>query len=262
MKYLKKIFDNLITDFYKIEILRTFIVLFRFIFLYYILKKIKFYIPEQQKIKQHITIKKRDKDFTVISHNMHFVENFFNLKETFNKFNGSKTVSLTYPLKSVDYLNFENSKILSVGPRNEGELYLLRSLGFSWKNIYAIDLLSYSRKIELGDIHKTNYKDETFDIIVCGWVLSYSNDYEKILDEMLRISKKKGIISIGFTYIPEKIDEQREYDDRKKNILDSTDQILSRYKNKISNVYFEFDAMKFDKSQKRHSILILRLKKD
>ena len=79
---------------------------------------------------------------------------------------------------------------------------------------------------------------------------------------MLRISKKKGIISIGFTYIPEKIDEQREYDDRKKNILDSTDQILSRYKNKISNVYFEFDAMKFDKSQKRHSILILRLKKD
>ena len=74
---------------------------------------------------------------------MHFSENLKNLRGTFRKFDGSKTVSIVYPFKSIDFINYETNKILSVGPRNEGELFLIRSLGFKWKNIHSIDLISY-----------------------------------------------------------------------------------------------------------------------
>ena len=45
------------------------------------------------------------------------------------------------------------------------------------------------------------------------------------------------------------------------NSLFTTDQIMAYYKNNISNVYFEFDAFKKKDKTKRHSIIILRIKK-
>ena len=44
--------------------------------------------------------------------------------------------------------------------------------------------------------------DNSFDIIVCGWVLPYSNNYEKIVEELIRITKNGGLISIGWSYDP------------------------------------------------------------
>ena len=260
MKYINKIINNLITDIYKIDILRTSIVLIRFFYFFYLKRSIKYHIDPDKKTDDHITINKNSKKHTVISHNMHFSENLKNFRGTFRKFDGSKTVSIVYPFKSIDFINYEENKVLSVGPRNEGELFLIRSLGFKWKNIHSIDLISYSKLTKLGDIHKSEYADSSFDIIVCGWVLSYSNNFEKTLDELLRITKNKGLISIGFSYIPREIDEVREFES-KSIILDSTEQILKKYQNNIEHVYFNFDARKSDPKQKRHSILIVRIKK-
>ena len=187
---------------------------------------------------------------TVILHNMHFTDDFFNLKKTFKRFSGYKTMMISSPLKSVDFINYDNFKVLSVGPRNEGELFQIRSLGFKWKNIYGIDLLSYSEKIVLGDIHNSNYQNDFFNIIFCGWVLTYSEDYEKIIDELFRLVKNNGIITIGFSYNPK--------NDYK---LYSTDQIIEKYKNKISHIYFNFDAFKSNLKIKRHSILMFKVKK-
>ena len=256
---LKKIFNSFTSDIYKLDILRTSIVLLRFFYFYYIRKSIKYYIDPNKKIDEHISIKKDDKTHTVISYNMHFVEKITDLKKTYKKFNGSKTASLIYPFKAIDFVNYESDKILSVGPRNEGELFLIRSLGFLWKNIFAIDLFTYSKLTKLGDIHQSEYSDNFFDIIVCGWVLTYSNDFEKIIDELIRITKNKGIISIGFTYQPET--EIMNIHDEKKKILKTTEQILNKYKNNIMNVYFNADAYSINPKNKRHSILIIRIKK-
>ena len=205
----------------------------------------------QKKIDEHVLMTKKDgsKD-TVITHNMHFVEDFFNLKKTFKRFNGSKTMEISYPLKSIDFLNFEKDKVLSVGPRNEGELFQIRSLGFQWQNIYGIDLLSYSNLVTLGDIHNSKYEDNFFNVILCGWVITYSANYEKVLEELLRIVKNRGIISIGFSYNPK--DNYSIY---------STEQILKKYEKNISQVYFNFDAYKNDPKNTRHSILIIKIKK-
>ena len=261
MKNIRKLINNFITDIYKVDILRTSWVLLRFFYFYYIRKNIKYYIDKDQKIDEHITINRDDKKHTVISHNMHFTDDILNLKKTYRKFDGSKTVSISYPLKSLDFINYDTDKILSVGPRNEGELYLLRSLGFNWRNISAIDLLSYSNLIKLGDIHKCEYKENTFDGIICGWVLSYSNNYEKILDEIFRICKDKAVISIGFTYIPENLDKVRVFE-KKTNAINSTKQIVERYKNFIENVYFNFDTKSLYPDEKRHSIIVLRINKN
>lgn len=258
LKNLRKTYHTFISDFYKIELFRTIICILRFSYFFYLRKKIKFYFDPRQKIEDHVLIEnssskfseKKDNKHTVIGHNMHFVDDFFNLKKTYKTFSGKKTAELGYPLKSIDFINYDNDKVLCVGPRNEGELYFIRSLGFKWKNIEGLDLISYSNKIQLGDIHNCDFENDKFNIIICGWVLAYSNDFKKILNEILRISKNGAVISIGFTYYPDQ-----------KNSLYSTDQILEMYKDKISNVYFQYDAFKKKNTTKRHSIIILRIKK-
>ena len=255
---MKKIINILISDFYKVEIFRTLICIFRFVYFYYIRKNISFYINPEKKIDDHITVKtsqslyknKPNETHTVISHNMHFVQDILNLKKTYKTFSGSKTIEIIYPLKSIDSVDFENDKVLSVGPRNEGELFVIRSLGFKWKNIKGLDLITYSKLTDLGDIHNSNYEANSFNVIVCGWVITYSNNFEKMLKEMIRITKNGGIVSIGFTYHP-----------TENNTLHSTEQIIEKCKDNISLVYFNFDAYKKDKTRRRHSIIIFRVKK-
>ena len=153
-----------------------------------------------------------------------------------------------------------SSKVLSIGPRNEGELYLIRSLGFKWKNISSIDLISYSPKIKLGDIHQTDYPDNLFDVIICGWVIPYSNNYKKILDEIYRISNNRSILCIGYTFIPEEKDRVRKYKSSE-NRFNSNNQIIQHYGDKIKHVYFSFDAYNDNKDLKRQSIFISRFNK-
>jgi SAM-dependent methyltransferase len=82
-----------------------------------------------------------------------------------------------------------NEQILSIGPRTESELYGFRGLGFAWKNIFAIDTFTYSPKIQQGDMHDISFPDDTFDYVVCGWVLAYSASPEKALSEIRRVMK-------------------------------------------------------------------------
>ena len=91
MKYINKIINNLITDIYKIDILRTSIVLIRFFYFFYLKRSIKYHIDPDKKTDDHITINKNSKKHTVISHNMHFSENLKNFRGTFRKFDGSSS---------------------------------------------------------------------------------------------------------------------------------------------------------------------------
>ena len=68
MKLLSKIFNSLITDLYKIDILRTTIVIIRFIFLFHIRKKIKYYIDPNKKIDDHIIVPREDGSKKLLLH--------------------------------------------------------------------------------------------------------------------------------------------------------------------------------------------------
>lgn len=103
------------------------------------------------------------------------------------------------PLSGIGYIrmNAAKLKLLIIGPRSENELFTAYVSGFKPENVTAIDLISYSKLIELGDMHNLPYEDNRFDLIVAGWVLAYSNDNKRAAAEMLRVCKPQGHIAIG-----------------------------------------------------------------
>ena len=61
MKLLSKIINSLIADYYKIDIVRTLIVVIRFVFLHHIRKKTSYFIDPNKKLMNiYICVKKTD----------------------------------------------------------------------------------------------------------------------------------------------------------------------------------------------------------
>jgi len=106
---------------------------------------------------------------------------------------------LIRPLISLDRvrLNVRDLKVLSIGPRVEGEIYNLVGYGFSLRNIRGLDLFSYSPFVDVGDMHDMQYPDNSFDVVISGWVLGYSDDKQRCADEMIRVCKNGGFIAVG-----------------------------------------------------------------
>jgi len=93
-----------------------------------------------------------------------------------------------------------HSRILFIGPRTENEILFLKALGY--ENVNAIDLISYSPYITLGDMHNIPFGDEAFDIVICGWTLPYSKQPSIVAKEIVRVAKKNGLIAVGLEHIP------------------------------------------------------------
>ena len=116
----------------------------------------------------------------------------------------SRADRLIRPLSAIDrvYFNAKNLKVLSVGPRTEMELLSLVGHGFAPANIRGLDLFSYSPWIDAGNMHSMPYGDNSFDLLIAGWVLVYSSDPHRACREFIRVIRDKGIIAIGGTRLP------------------------------------------------------------
>ena len=164
-----------------VDLVRFLICVPRYIFLYLILRRIKF----SSKISSGVS---RD----TIEHNMRGV----------GELAAPRSHLLIRPIVSIDHVarDIKNLKVLSIGPRVEGEIYNLIGYGFSSKNIIGLDLFSYSPYIQVGDMHEMEFQDNYFDVVISGWVLGYSDDKQKAANEMIRVTKPGGIIAIGNAY--------------------------------------------------------------
>ena len=99
------------------------------------------------------------------------------------------------------------SNILDVGS-GDGSRTLIVANYFSIRpnNIYGID---YEDKyiIETGKLFNAKkidlesgllpYQDETFDLVTCNQVLEHLKNYSKVIDEVIRVSKKGAYIVFG-----------------------------------------------------------------
>ena len=94
----------------------------------------------------------------------------------------------------------QNKKILLVGPRNEGEIFNFIANGFASKNIDAIDLFSYSKKIRVFDMHNIHKLKKKYDLIYFGFILNYSKNITEVLLRAMLILKAKGFIGISNEY--------------------------------------------------------------
>ena len=75
-----------------------------------------------------------------------------------------------------DRNNISESDVLSIGPRTEGEIFNLYSHGFKFNKIRAIDLISYSKYIDIGICIIFHIENNTFDFVLMGWCLAYSDN--------------------------------------------------------------------------------------
>ncbi|MDR7992076.1 class I SAM-dependent methyltransferase [Thermosynechococcus sp. PP45] len=149
---------------------------------------------------------------------------------------------LILPLLGIETV-FPESSILVIGPRTENDLLRLFSWGF--KNVKGLDLISYSPLIDLGDMHSMPYEDSSFDVIICGWTISYSKNPEKAASEMIRVIKSGGIIGIAVDFsnmspieAEKKFGYSIEPTDGSFVRLNSAEQIYELFGDVISHIYF------------------------
>ena len=94
-------------------------------------------------------------------------------------------------------LQADQAKILSLGPRSEVEIMALMSVGAQQQNITAVDLISYTPFIELGDMHDLRFEANRFDVVIAGWVLAYSANPQQAMQEILRVAKPGALVAVG-----------------------------------------------------------------
>lgn len=153
---------------------------------------------------------------------------------------------LINPLCQIQYVQYhqQSLKVLTIGPRSEAEIFDLIAAGFLPENIRGLDLISYSDFVDLGDMHDMPYDDNSFDIIIVGWVLGYSNDIPKVAEEVLRVAKPNGVIAIGNQHTPmskEEVEQNLGYklDDTR---FETADDLLKPFGKHVERVYFRHDV--------------------
>jgi hypothetical protein len=190
------------------------------------------------KVKKHLKTFNSDNAFDVtLPHNLKSLKQCNDRMDT-----------LIRPLTGIESIT-SNSKVLVIGPRNEYDLFSLFGHGFSWGNITGLDLISYSPKVHLGDMHNIPFDENYFDVVLCGWTLSYSSTPDLAAKQILRVTKNGGLIGIGVEYSTlTKEDSEhlvgyeiQDYSKLPKRI-NSTQEILSLFNENIDHVFFNHDA--------------------
>ncbi len=149
---------------------------------------------------------------------------------------------IVYPLIGIEQIRRrrKEARALSVGPRGEYELFTLMGLGFRPENVYGLDLFSYSPMIEVGDMHDMPFEDDFFDVIVLGWVYSYSADWKALSGEVLRCARDRAIIAISADYsVP---GDKKRFVDPRQTHVQNADDLLRPYGKAVKKVYFRQDA--------------------
>ncbi|MEQ1586318.1 MAG: methyltransferase domain-containing protein [Cyclobacteriaceae bacterium] len=169
-----------------------------------------------------------------------------NLKSLSN-FGGVRMDKLIKPVSVLENIS-KDSKILVIGPRNEDDILSLIGHGFKSNNIIGLDLISYSPFIEVGDMHNTRFQDSFFDVVICGWTLSYSNEPHKFANELIRILKNNGVVAIGVEYSTlteeQAVKVHGGYDLRPASFdrINSTIQIQNLFNGYVASIFFNHDA--------------------
>jgi SAM-dependent methyltransferase len=154
-----------------------------------------------------------------------------------------------------------NMKVLTIGPRTEAEVFSLMAAGFAPQNITGLDLISYSPFVELGDMHAMPYCNDSFDVIILGWVLGYSQNVKKAVSEIIRVAKPGAYIAIGHENDPtprEVLDEQRGFS-LKGTDFSTSEEILELFDGHVDAVTFREDVPPGMSDQVCHVMAVFRL---
>ena len=175
-----------------------------------------------------------------------------------NRFVESHVVRLIRPLSVIDpiYENAPNVRVLSIGPRNENELFHLMAYGFDIRNIEAIDLVSNSPLVTVMDMHDLQYPDDSFDVVISGWTLPYSKEPKRALAEKTRVLKPGGLLCVGLTRVPPDSSDHDNLQSSGATSYLGVDQILADIGDGFGKVEFRQEPL--DLTRKGALLLIVR----
>jgi SAM-dependent methyltransferase len=164
-----------------------------------------------------------------------------------------RSAAMILPLLSIGRVaeNVAKLRVLSIGPRTEIELFALLAAGFRLENIELIDLFSYSPYFKLGDMHDLPYGDDSFDVIILGFVLAYSTRPEIAVKEVVRVAKDRAIISIGYGRHEESSRPTESARSRRDSLelrvthsVQTTVDLLNFFGPNVGSIYFKCEAEK------------------
>jgi SAM-dependent methyltransferase len=172
-----------------------------------------------------------------------------------------RILKLILPLSVLDSMG-PDSKVLAIGCRYETDLLYLAAYGFTSKNIRGFDLFSYSPWVDLGNMHAIQYEDNSWDAILCGWTITYSNQPELAAREMVRILRPGGVVAISISYYPTGADSHIATGDMAFGSVRenrSADAMLKLFGRHVDVVYFKHDPA--DKSKTGSCLAVFSIKK-
>jgi SAM-dependent methyltransferase len=170
----------------------------------------------------------------------------------------ARSLFIARPLSTIEWLPVD-ADILIIGPRTEGELLAYMAHGFLRSHVRALDLITYSPWIDLGDMHDLPYGDDSFDVVVFGWVLAYSNDRPRAVTEALRVLRPGGIVAVGVEWNArsnEDFVEELGYLPGSVDRVDSCDEILELFGSHVDQVIVRQDNRSTPRSDAGQMIVI------
>jgi hypothetical protein len=188
-----------------------------------------------------------------------------NLRGMLPSITSDRSLWLLRPLSVIETAGpIGTARLLCIGPRSEGEVLRAWAHGFSKKNITAVDLISYSPWIDVGDMHQLPYADDSFDMLMSGWVIAYSESPQQAAREMVRVVRPGGVVAVGVEYremTDEEIMAQCGYIPGASRRIQSVEEILSYFGGAVDHVYFNHGIVKGVNSAYGNMLVIFSVKK-
>jgi SAM-dependent methyltransferase len=173
-----------------------------------------------------------------------------------------RSLRLIWPLAALEVVRdrIDQVRLLSIGARTEGELYNLYAAGFRKRNVTAIDLISYSPRIRLGDMHALDLPDDSFDAVLVGWVLAYSDNKQKAAAEIVRVTRPGGIAAIGVEWMRASVGQVADelgYVAGSANRIGDMASLLALFGDHVDHVYFAQDEQASRPAQGAGDLLLV-----
>lgn len=150
------------------------------------------------------------------------------------------------PLSVLDRVP-KDGHVLSIGCRFETELLYLVGHGFDRRKVRGLDMVAYSPWVDLGNMHDMPYPDGTWDVVLLGWVMAYSDEPAKAAKEVIRVCKDGGVVAVSVSYYPqERLDQLAlagTAPSVAKNRIQSVDGLLALFGDHVAEVFFRHDAV-------------------
>ena len=166
--------------------------------------------------------------------------------------------------KETDFLN-SNLKVLHVAP--EQVFYKKFKKLKNWE-YFTFDLNSPIADIK-GDLTSTNFKDESFDLIICNHVLEHIEDDKSALNEIYRILKYNGI---SILQVPTNVKRKNTFEDSSIKSKNQREKYFGQYdhvreygldfKDRVEQAGFEVEMIKYSTKISQDLVIKYGLMKD